>query len=94
MRLNRSIIEYLGETLGERLVKNRDLDIPEEYKDQIKRIIVNVITDNVEKERQIEEEAHKILKQHIREIESQGVSYHKMFQIVKQKLAKERGVVL
>ncbi len=94
MRLNREMIDYLGESLSKKLIKTKDLGLSEEDAKVIKRIIIEIITQDIEKERKIEEEAHKILKQHIREIESQGISYHKMFQIVKQKLAKERGLVL
>jgi len=94
MRLNKEMIDYLGERLCRKLIKSKDLDLPEEYARAIKKIIIEIITEDIEKEKKIEEEAHKILKQHIREIESQGISYHKMFQIVKQKLAKERGLVL
>ncbi len=94
MRLNRDMINYLGESICRKLIKAKELDLSEEYAEKIKKVIIEIITEDIEKEKKIEEEAHKILKQHIREIESQGISYHKMFQIVKQKLAKERGLVL
>ena len=94
MRLNEAMIEYLGETIAKRLIYNRETGIPEDELDKIKKIIIKTIKEDIEREKKIEEEAHKLLKQHIREIEEQGISYSKMFQIVKQKLAKERGVIL
>ena len=94
MRLNDAMIEYLGNMIAKRLINNRETGIPEEELDKIKKIVIKTIKEDIEREKKIEEEAHQLLKQHIREIEQQGISYNKMFQIVKQKLAKERGIIL
>ncbi|BAT71522.1 conserved hypothetical protein [Thermosulfidibacter takaii ABI70S6] len=92
MRLNNTTIKYLSQTLAQRIVKSQSVEDQDEEK--IFKIIQRVITEDIEKEKQIEEEAHRLLRQHVREIEQQGISYQKMFNIIKQKLAKERGMIL
>ena len=92
MRLNSTMIRYLSQNLANRIVKSKAVDT--EDTEKIARIIERILTTQIELEKKIEEEAHKILRQHIREIEQQGVSYQKMFNIIKQKLAKERGLKL
>ncbi len=92
MRLNSTMIRYLSQNLANRIVKSKAVDT--EDIEKIARIIERILTAQIELEKKIEEEAHKILRQHIREIEQQGVSYQKMFNIIKQKLAKERGLKL
>ncbi len=91
MRLNNTLIQYLSRRVAERLSRSGAVEADPE---RIEKIVYKVITANLEKERQIEEEAHRLLRQHIREIEREGISYQKMFQLVKQKLAKERGFKL
>lgn len=86
------MIRYLSQNLANRIVKSKAVDT--EDIEKIARIIERILTAQIELEKKIEEEAHKILRQHIREIEQQGVSYQKMFNIIKQKLAKERGLKL
>ena len=92
MRLNSTMIRYLSQNLANRMVKSKAVDT--EDTEKVARIIERILTAQIELEKKIEEEAHKILRQHIREIEQQGVSYQKMFNIIKQKLAKERGLKL
>ena len=92
MRLSETMIEYLSSSVAQRLLKNgaiEDADL-----EKVKKIVKKVIKEDLEKEKQIEEEAHRLLRQHIREIEQQGISYQKMFLMIKQKLAKERGLKL
>ena len=92
MRLSETMIEYLSSSVAQRLLKSgaiEDADL-----EKVKKIVKKVIKEDLEKEKQIEEEAHRLLRQHIREIEQQGISYQKMFLMIKQKLAKERGLKL
>ncbi len=92
MLLNREIIKYLAKRVAERAVRSKAVD----GKDMatIEKTVEEVINRNIQLEKEIEEEAHRLLRQHIREIEREGISYRKMLMMVKQKLAKERGLVL
>ncbi len=92
MRLSEAMIEYLSSSIAQKLLKSgavEDSDL-----EKVKKIVKKVIKEDLDRERQIEEEAHRLLRQHIREIEQQGISYQKMFLMIKQKLAKERGLKL
>ncbi len=92
MRINSAMIEYLADRITKRLVSSKLIE--EGQAERVRSIVARVITRDAEMEREIEEEAHRVLRQHIREIEQQGISYHKMFMIIKEKLAKERGLKL
>ncbi len=92
MRLSEKMINYLASSVASKLAKAQLVD--EEQVDKVAKIVKRVITEDVEREKRIDEEVHKLLRSHIREIEEHGVSYHKMFMMIKQKLAKERGLKL
>lgn len=88
MKLNNTIANFLAKTLAKTLMEQMLLDTDEET---LYRIILQVINRTIEEEKKIEEEAHKLLREHIDLIEKEGVSYQKLFQRIKEKIAKERG---
>ncbi len=59
-------------------------------KDQAARCGVRLIHDEFEKEKAIEKEARQMLEQ----LEGQDFESHKMFSMVKKKLAEKKGVIL
>ncbi len=91
MKLNNTIANFLARTLAKTLIEQKLLDTNEET---LYRIILQVVNRTIEEEKKIEEEAHKLLREHIDLIEKEGVSYQKLFQRIKEKIAKERGFPL
>jgi len=63
-------------------------------KEEITQEIVAVLSRNMEEERKINAECDKIMDQYAREIDRGSVDPHKMFQMIKKKLVKEKGFIL
>jgi hypothetical protein len=60
---------------------------------KVRQRMIEVFQKNLDDEQKLDLEVKAFLEQHEREMQG-DVSYHKMFQLVKKKLAKERGFVL
>lgn len=56
-------------------------------------VIANIINENIEAEKQLEEDALKLLKQHLKAM-GPGLDQEKALRMIKQKLADERKFVL
>ena len=94
MKLKEEHIEQIARVLARRVVRDGLVQGKEPLEEKVSKIVFKVIKNDVDKERAIEEEAHRLLKAHVKDIETHHISYHKMFQKVKEKLARERGLVL
>ena len=62
--------------------------------DQLKQRALAILTKNLEEEAAIEEEARRMLDQYEAQIRSGQLNEHKVFVMVKAKIAKERDFVL
>ena len=56
--------------------------------------IVELITEDLRQEDDLNEEVRKLLDNYGEEIRSDGVEYREMFKLVKKRLARERGLIL
>jgi hypothetical protein len=56
--------------------------------------LMNLITDEFQKEDKLDQEVREILSQHMEKIRSENIEYQTMFRMIKTKLAKERNIVL
>jgi hypothetical protein len=63
-------------------------------KDAISTKIAETITADMVAEDKLNEEVKKLLSAHENEISKGQMDYRKVFELTKQKLAKERGIVL
>jgi hypothetical protein len=88
MKLNNTIAAFLAKSLTKSLIEQKLVEIEER---ELFKIVLDIINSNIEEERKIEEEVHRILKEHIDLVEREGISYQKLFQKIKEKIAKERG---
>lgn len=62
--------------------------------EEIEKEIDAVISGNMEQERKLNADCDKVMDRYAREIEGGSVDPHKMFLMIKKKLAKERRFVL
>ena len=67
------------------------MDMPES---ELAGKISQVITEDLMMEDRLEAEVRQILKSHESEIQKENADFHKMFLMIKKKLAKERGIIL
>lgn len=93
MRLPREMIKHLADTIAANL-ETRGLVKYDVSKDVISARIVETITADMSAEDKLNEDVKKLLAAHEDEISRGQMDYRKVFELTKQKLAKERGIVL
>lgn len=93
MRLSKEQIEKISRLILENL-KKKELILFKASEDVVLERIIEIITADIKKEDELDKEVERILSQHTGEIESGRIDYRKMFNMIKHKLARERGIVL
>jgi len=56
--------------------------------------IINLITEEFQKEDKLDQEVREILSKYMEKIRKENIEYQTMFRMIKSKLAKERNIVL
>ena len=92
MRLNKNQIEHLAFVIVRNL--GREGKVLLEDKKKILDNVSNLITDEFQKEDQLDQEVREILGKHMEKIRKENIEYQTMFKMIKTKLAKERNLVL
>jgi uncharacterized protein len=93
LRLPRELIKHIADSITHAL-ENKGMVNYAAPKITIAAVIADVITKNMMAEDKLNEEVKKLLAEHESEISKGQMDYRKVFELTKQKLAKERGVVL
>ena len=92
MRLNKNQIEHLAFLILRNLQKDGKVLI--ENKDRLLDEITAQITEDFQKEDQLDIEVREILTKHMEKIRRENLEYQTMFRMIKTKLARERNIVL
>jgi hypothetical protein len=92
MRLNKNQIEHLAFVMVRNLLKEEKIIV--EDRNKLIDELINLITDEFQKEDKLDQEVREILSQHMEKIRSENIEYQTMFRMIKTKLAKERNIVL
>lgn len=93
MKLSNEMVHYLSVQLVKSLEEKELIDAG----DDVEGVAVSigaVIVDDLLVEDELNIEVKEMLEKVGEEMDSSNVNYHKMFQMVKQKLARERGLIL
>ncbi|HSB33697.1 MAG TPA: DUF507 family protein [Nitrospirota bacterium] len=93
MRLSKEMIKHLSDAISANL-EDKGLVEYEVPKDAISAKIAEVITADMLAEDRLNKDVEKLLAAHEAEIAKGNMDYRKVFELTKQKLAKERGMVL
>ncbi len=93
MRLSGDMINHIALAIASNL-ERKGMARYEVPKNVIAAKIAAVITDNMLAEDKLNAEVEKILSAHEAEIAKGQMDYRKVFELTKQKLARERGIVL
>ncbi len=93
MRLNPVRIHHMATTVVERLQSRGLLEIQGKAESVVKQV-EDAITMELNAEDRLNADVRDMLKQFEREFNEGRADYQKMFSMVKQKLIKERGIVL
>jgi hypothetical protein len=92
MRLKKEFVEKISKKIIESLI-NKDLIIWESSPDKLELIINNIIIDDLMIEDRLNEEVKQLLDSRTEEYERSMMDYGRVFQLVKSKLARERGLI-
>jgi hypothetical protein len=93
MRLPKEMIKHMADAIAANL-ESKGLAEYEVPRSMISEKIVDVITADMLAEDKLNEEVKKLLSAHEAEIARGQMDYRKVFEMTKQKLAKEKGIVL
>jgi hypothetical protein len=93
MRLPKEMIKHIADAIAANL-ESKGLAEYEVSRDAISAKIVDVITTDMQAEEKLNKDVEKLLAAHEAEIAKENMDYRKVFELTKQKLAKERGIVL
>ena len=93
MRITKEFVE----TLSRRVIRSlldKDLIIWEETIDKLETIVAGIIIEDLMVEDRLNEEVKTLLESKTEEYERSMMDYGRVFQIVKSKLVRERGLIL
>jgi hypothetical protein len=93
MRLAKERIHHMAESLIGRLQQQGHIEITGERK-ALRDAIEQTITDELSVEDRLHAEIRQLMKAYEKEIEEGKADYQKMFAMIKQKLVRERGIIL
>lgn len=93
MRLTKDLIIHIADAIAANLAA-KELVRYTAPKNTIAAMIAEVITRNMLEEEKLNDDVKKLLTAHEAEISRGMMDYRKVFELTKQKLAKERGIVL
>ena len=92
MRLNKNQIEHMVFVIVRNLLKEEKIIADDRNK--LTESLMNLLTDEFQKEDKLDQEVREILNKHMEKIRSENIEYQTMFRMIKTKLAKERNIVL
>lgn len=92
MRLNKNQIEHMAFVSVRNLLKEEKIIADD--KNRLVDSLINLITDELQKEDKLDQEVREILNKHMEKIRNENIEYQIMFRMIKTKLAKERDIVL
>lgn len=93
MKLKKERVAILASNIIEGLSKS-GMIVPSVPREELVKKIEDTITGDLMIEEKLNEEVREILKSHSKQLEKESVNYQRMFQMVKDKLVKDRGIIL
>ena len=92
MRLKKEFVEKISKKTIDSLI-NKDLIVWEGSRDKLESIVTAIIIDDLMVEDQLNEEGKQLLDSRTEEYERSMMDYGRVIQLVKSKLARERGLI-
>ncbi len=93
MRITKEFVETLSKRVVRSLI-DKDLIIWEETIDKLENIVAGIIIEDLMVEDRLNEEVKTLLESKTEEYERSMMDYGRVFQMVKSKLVRERGLIL
>ena len=92
MKLRKQQIEVIAARIIDDLIKRKSTEI--ENVDKVQALVKRVIIDDLMVEDKLNDEVRELLEKISSEMRQGSVEYHKMFRLVKEKLVRERNLIL
>jgi hypothetical protein len=92
MGLRREYVRLLSTKLAEELVQREMIEVPEGL--DLAEQLFQVMDTEISLEDRLNEEVRTLLNQYSDQMRQSGASYQEMFKLIKNKLVKERKLVL
>jgi hypothetical protein len=92
MALRRDYVRLLSVKIVEELTKREMIEVPEGL--DLAEQLFQIMDAEVNLEHRLDEEVRTLLNQYQDQMRQSGASYQEMFKLIKNKLVKERKVVL
>jgi hypothetical protein len=92
MGLRREYVRLLSTKIAEELVKNEMIEVPEDL--DLAEQLFQVMDAEINLEDRLNEEVRVLLNQYQDQMRQTGASYQEMFKLIKNKLVRERKLVL
>ncbi len=93
MRLRHEEIEYVTWRIVRNLEKSGEVDFFDS-EEGAQEQLSHAVTEDLMVEDRLNREVDDILRAHQNEIQHESVDYRRMFQLIKNKLSRERGLIL
>ncbi len=93
MRITKEFTQFLAKNIVKSL-RDKDLIVWEETPEKLEAIINGIITEDLMVEDRLNEEVKTLLDSKTEEYERSMMDYGRVFQMVKSKLVRERGLIL
>ena len=93
MKLKKEMVHHISAVLARSLTARGFLKDREGEQALLERI-QRIITEDLTVEDKLNDEVREILRAHARDLDERRVDYSKMFQLIKNKLVRERGLIL
>jgi len=93
MRLTKDLIQHIATTIAANL-ESKGVVKYDVSKEVMSSKIADVITADMMAEEKLNKDVEKLLSAHEAEIAKGQMDYRKVFELTKQKLARDRGIVL
>ncbi len=93
MRLRREMIQYLSQAMARDLIDKGFIQVLGE-RAKVEELLRETITEELQVEDRLNDEVKDLLRAFSNEFSRGEADYHKMFTMVKRKLAQERGHIL
>lgn len=94
MRLSKERVRHIAESLAGHLQQSGHVEVVIGDRKIFVEALEQAITQELSIEDHLNAEVRQLLKAYGQQIEQGQVDYQKMFQMVKQKLVRERGIIL
>ncbi|MCI0526206.1 MAG: DUF507 family protein [Nitrospira sp.] len=93
MKLSKERVRIIARDLVKGLTDHHFIAL-DMHESELASKISQIITEDLMVEERLEAEVRQILKSYESEIQRGNADFHKMFLMIKKKLAKERGIIL